>query len=207
MWATTLVYVPVLTDLHAVARKLHPLRWSLRSRRAAGRVGENRLLVGAIQRLADTVSGLRGAGAGRRRGLLPLHNRRTALVKFTAGIDPYPVLTSYLGILLAGAMFLSLGLRRLQLGEESARRVDALTAAGAVLRASGSAAVVVRSGHGRLRSRVLPRRAGTLPTRLHPRHHRHTPLVMYVSITLCCLFLTVARWSAKIAVMSCFVVL
>src|SRR6516162_5788562 len=29
---------------------------------------------------------------------------------FSAGIDPYPVLSSYLGLMLAGAMFLSLGL-------------------------------------------------------------------------------------------------
>jgi len=37
-------------------------------------------------------------------------DRDQKLVLFTAGFDPYPVLTSYVGVLTAGAMFLAIGL-------------------------------------------------------------------------------------------------
>ena len=55
--------------------------------------------------------GMLGTAAGRRGRLLATPRKTPEhLVLITAGIDPRPVLTSYLGVVLAGAMFLALGL-------------------------------------------------------------------------------------------------
>src|SRR5262249_45915835 len=110
LWVTTLVYVPVLADLHA--------QWELGITPFSVA-----LLVGiALVVLAKVgfwfeappffvlLPGLLGIALAAAGGYLHYTRDAEQLVRVTANIDPRPVLTSYLGIVLAGAMFLSLGL-------------------------------------------------------------------------------------------------
>ena len=128
-----------------------------------------------------------------------LHYTRDAeqVVKLSAGIDPRPVLTSYLGIVLAGAMFLALGLLVSSWVKSQlvAWMLSLLLGLVFVLPAalrwqfeSGSALYpfiyyVSVPEHFR---RDFTR--GVIDTR---------PLVLYISVTLCCLFLTVRSLEAR----------
>jgi ABC-type transport system involved in multi-copper enzyme maturation permease subunit len=110
MWSATLFYLPVLIDLHA--------EWTgaFTFYAAVLVVG---LIILVIAKLGFWfelngwlvlllgVIGLALAVAG---GYLHYTKDANQLVKLTANIDPRPVLTSYLGVVLAGGMFLALGL-------------------------------------------------------------------------------------------------
>ncbi|WP_020475072.1 ABC transporter permease [Zavarzinella formosa] len=110
MWMPTAVYLPVVMDLK--------VDWNLSAWTpysvpfVAGLVlaalGLAMMPIGWISRGALLfIAGALIATAG---GYFHYRHDANHLASFTAGIDPYPVLTSYIGILLAGAMFLALGL-------------------------------------------------------------------------------------------------
>ena len=196
LWATTLVYVPVLADLHA--------DWQGNFSFYAG------LLVGGLVLLAVAklgfwfelngwlvlglgILGVALAAAG---GYLHMGEERH-LMHITAGTDPRPVVTSYLGVVLAGAMFLAVGLLVSSWVKSQlvAWMLSLLIGLGFVLPAmlrwqfdAGSAVYplvyyVSVPEHFR---RDFTR--GVVDTR---------PLVLYVTVTLCCLFLTVRSLEAR----------
>src|SRR5437870_3833854 len=118
LWVPTLAYLPVLLDLHRERAAFHPV-WTIYSMLMLGGLagvvlGLIFLLIpfdsrGRILGLLVLVAGALCAGVG---GWLHYHRETEHLVQWhvTAGIDPMPVVSSYLGIFLAGAMFLALGL-------------------------------------------------------------------------------------------------
>ncbi len=141
--------------------------------------------------------GLAGRGGDGRGRLLPLQAGPEQIVKLTAGIDPNPVFTSYLGILLAGAMFLSLGLLVSSWVRVNSSRGCCRSCWGcafvlpAVLRwwfdpGTVGDSVAYYLGVPEHFRRGFPR--GVIDTR---------PLVLYASVTLCCLFLTVRSLQAR----------
>jgi len=110
LWLPTLVYLPVLLDLHAV--------WS-----PAFTVASIAMLAGiAIALVALLLAGfgcsgglaalllVLGLGAAIGGGWIHFTKDAPHILEMTAGIDPYPALTSYIGVILAGAMFLAMGL-------------------------------------------------------------------------------------------------
>jgi ABC-type transport system involved in multi-copper enzyme maturation permease subunit len=115
LWVPTFAYLPVLLDLHRPV--VHPDAWTPWSIALAAGLGAVVLAgLSALPRLgtpARTIGlvlllgGLAAAGAGFYGHYTydPVH-----LVEVPAGIDPMPVVASYLGLALAGAMFLALGM-------------------------------------------------------------------------------------------------
>jgi ABC-type Na+ efflux pump permease subunit len=110
MWATTLLYLPVLIDLHA--------EWQGNFTFFAAMMIVG-LIILTIAKLGFwfelngwLVLALGALGLALAVGGGYWHYTKDAqqLVKLTANIDPWPVLTSYLGVVLAGGMFLALGL-------------------------------------------------------------------------------------------------
>jgi ABC-type transport system involved in multi-copper enzyme maturation permease subunit len=114
LWLPTVVYLPVLIDLQ---RPVFHEVWTPFSILFVGGLAAMLLaLLSALLRLGTGLrlfgmllflSGLACAIAG---GVL--HNRydRPLLVELPCGIDPRPVFSTYLGVALAGAMLLALGL-------------------------------------------------------------------------------------------------
>ena len=114
LWLPTLAYLPVLLDLKLVAWQPVWTPWSIT------------LLAGLACILLSLLSLFLPFGSGGRFFALVLllvglgatgfgawaheHWDTEHLVTITAGIDPWPVLSSYLGLMLAGAMFLALGM-------------------------------------------------------------------------------------------------
>lgn len=196
LWATTLVYVPILADLHA--------EWQGNvTFYAAMLVGGLVLLaIGKIGFFFELNGwlviglGLLGTALAVVGGYLHAGEERH-LVHITAGIDPRPVVTSYLGVVLAGAMFLALGLLVSSWVKSQlvAWMLSLLIGLGFVLPAmlrwqfdAGSAVYplvyyVSVPEHFR---RDFTR--GVIDSR---------PLVLYVTVTLCCLFLTVRSLEAR----------
>jgi ABC-2 type transport system permease protein len=197
LWLLTLVYLPVLLDLHATWKS------SFTPFSIAAISGIALLLLAAFTLCLGTngwltlVLGLIGAiatGVG-----CYFHYTQDAekLVWITAGIDPAPVYTSYLGIILAGAMFLALGLFVSSLVKSQLVAWMLALLLGLVF--------------------VLPAllrwwfENGTLGYSLVyfvsvPEHFRRTftrgqldtqPLVLYVTVTLFCLFMTVRSLEAR----------
>jgi ABC-2 type transport system permease protein len=115
LWVPTFAYLPILLDLRRPV--VHPQAWTpwsitlvaglgavvLAGLSALPRLGRGARLVGLLLLLA----GLAAAATGfyGHYSYDPEH-----LVDVPAGIDPMPVVTSYLGLCLAGAMFLALGM-------------------------------------------------------------------------------------------------
>jgi ABC-type transport system involved in multi-copper enzyme maturation permease subunit len=197
LWATTLIYVPVLIDLHAewqgnftfyAAVLIAGILFIVISKLGFWFElnGWLVLLLGALGLALAIVGGY-------------LHYTRDAeqLVKLTANIDPRPVVTSYLGVVLAGAMFLALGLLVSSWVKSQlvAWMLSLLLGLGFVLPAL-------------LRWKFDPGSA-IYPLVYYvsvPEHFRRDftrgvidtrPLVLYVSVTLCCLFLTVRSLEAR----------
>jgi ABC-2 type transport system permease protein len=114
LWVPTLVYLPVLLNLDWPV--VHPA-WTVWSVTMLGGVAV--LLLGLVSLLPSLGTGARllsllalvaggvAAGVG---AWLHYHRDPQHLLEIPARIDPMPVLTSYLGLFLAGAMFLALGL-------------------------------------------------------------------------------------------------
>ncbi len=197
LWATTLVYVPVLADLH--------FEWqgNFTPYTAMLLVGVALVVLALIGFWFELngwlvlllgVLGLALAGTG---GYLHATKDAEHLVHITANIDPRPVVASYLGVVLAGAMFLALGLLVSSWVKSQlvAWMLSLLLGLMFVLPAllrwqfdTGSAVyplVYYISVPEHFR-RDFTR--GVIDTR---------PLVLYVTVTLCCLFLTVRSLEAR----------
>jgi ABC-type transport system involved in multi-copper enzyme maturation permease subunit len=110
LWSLTLVYLPVLLDLHATWKEAFT-PFSIAALAGIGLLllaiftlilNTNGLLTAALILIGTTATAVGCA----------LHYTKDSehLLSIVAGIDPAPVLTSYLGIVLAGAMFLAIGL-------------------------------------------------------------------------------------------------
>ena len=110
MWLPTLLYIPMLTDLHAT--------WD-----ENGLTSHCGRFLGGLGLVAIGLLMMPAGWVGRGFSLVILgtavavifgyehYTKDTAqFVRFSTGIDPWPVLTSYIGVLAAGSMFLALGL-------------------------------------------------------------------------------------------------
>ncbi len=197
LWLPTLVYIPVLADLHATWK---PAFTPYSIAMLAGIVlivcGKLAFFLNANGWFVFVPGfvGLALAGVG---GYLHYTQDTEHILTLTAGIDPAPVLTSYLGIVLAGAMFLSLGLfvSSLVKSQLVAWMISLLLGLVFVLPAFlrwwvescsvGSAVVYFVSVPEHFRQTFT---RGQLDTR---------PLVLYVSVTLFCLFLTVRSLESR----------
>jgi ABC-2 type transport system permease protein len=191
LWLPTLVYVPVLADLHA--------EW-----KAAFTPYSVGMLVGLVLLVVGKVAfflaapwfvtlglGLIGAVTAGVCGFLHYAKDSEHLLTLTAGIDPAAVWTSYLGVLMAGAMFLALGLfvSSLVKSQLVAWMMSLLLGLAFVLPAFfrwwfepgtvGYEVVYFVSVPEHFRQTFT---RGQLDTR---------PLVLYATVTLLCLFLTV----------------
>jgi ABC-2 type transport system permease protein len=110
MWLPTLVYLPILMDLSPT--------WNLgawTAYSAAFAAGLGIVLIGALLMPAGFVGrgfliAVAGALVAAIGGYLHYTKDAVHLVSLTAGIDPWPVLTTYIGVIAAGVMFLALGL-------------------------------------------------------------------------------------------------
>jgi ABC-2 type transport system permease protein len=197
LWLPTLVYVPVLADLHAAWRP------AFTAYSVAMLVGLFLIVVAKVSFFLDAsfvltfllgVVGLVAAVGG---GYLHCTQDTEHVLTVTAGIDPAPVWTSYLGVLMAGAMFLALGLFVSSLVKSQLVAWMASLLLGLCF--------------------VLPAFArwwfepGTLGYEVIyfisvPEHFRQTftrgqidtrPIVLYATVTLFCLFLTVRSLEAR----------
>lgn len=115
LWLPTLVYLPVLLDLRAPVWNLNAFTpWAVILLAGLGvlliTVVMFLLQLGTTARIVSLVLLLLGGvavGVGVY-GHYWLDGEQ--VLRITAGIDPMPVLSSYLGVFLAGAMFLALGI-------------------------------------------------------------------------------------------------
>jgi ABC-type transport system involved in multi-copper enzyme maturation permease subunit len=114
LWLPTLAYLPVLLDLHEPVVKPVWTLYSLLLLGGLGGVVSSLLLallpLGTAGRFIGLVLLLSGALAAGLGGWAHYHLDAEHLLEVPAGIDPMPVFSSYLGLFLAGAMFLALGL-------------------------------------------------------------------------------------------------
>jgi ABC-type transport system involved in multi-copper enzyme maturation permease subunit len=197
LWLPTLVYVVVLADVQAQWNLVVSVYSVLLLVGLVGLlVAGPLLLVGANAQVWGPVGllSLVGVAVG---GYLHTTQDPQQLVVLTFGIDPAPVWTSYLGIVLAGAMFLALGLFVSSLVKSQlvawmlALLLGLVFVLPAFLRwwfdtgSLGYALVYFLSVPEHFR-RTFTR--GQLDTR---------PLVLYVSLTLFFLFLTVRSLEAR----------
>ncbi len=197
LWLPTLIYIPVLADLHAKWEPAFTV-WSILML-----VGIPLIVASKIAFLRDGpgwlvysvgLVGLAATGVG---GYLHYTTDPEHILTLTAGIDPAPIWTSYLGIVLAGAMFLSLGLFVSSLVKSQLEAWMMSLLLGLIFVLPGLLRWVLEPGsvgyelmyfisvpeHFR---RTFTR--GQLDTR---------PLVLYVTVTLFCLFLTVRSLEAR----------
>ncbi|MBP3957622.1 ABC transporter permease [Gemmata sp. G18] len=197
LWATTLVYVPVLADLRA------EWQWNFTLYSVMLLVGVFLLVSAKLGFWFESngwlvlLFGLLGLGLAGAGGYLHATKDARHLVHVTANIDPMPVLTSYLGVVLAGAMFLALGLLVSSWVKSQlvAWMLSLLLGLGFVLPAALRWQVDSGSQWDALLYYVsVPEHfrrdftRGVIDTR---------PLVMYVTATLCCLYLTVRSLEAR----------
>jgi ABC-type transport system involved in multi-copper enzyme maturation permease subunit len=197
LWAATLVYVPVLADLHCEWQGNFTLYSAMLCAGivliALAKLGfwfeSNGWLV-----LLFGVLGFALAVAG---GYLHATKDARHLLHITANIDPRPILTSYLGVILAGAMFLALGLL-------VSSWVKSQLVAWMLSLLLGLCFVLPAA----LRWEFEPGTHGYAFAYYLgvPEHFRRDftrgvidtrPLVLYVTVTLCCLYLTVRSLEAR----------
>ncbi len=115
LWLPTLLYLPILCDLHTPVFQPVWTFYSITLLTGLGCLIAAAVLAlvpaGTPVRVAALVLLLVGAVAAGVGGWGHYHrDGAEVLATIPAGIDPWPVVTSYLGIALAGAMFLALGL-------------------------------------------------------------------------------------------------
>jgi ABC-type transport system involved in multi-copper enzyme maturation permease subunit len=128
LWLPTLVYLPVLCDLRWPEFHDSWSAWSITFLAGLGCMligvplalvpaGTRVRLVSAVLLLVGLIAACLGGWAHFRGFSLPLgfttldvQPADPPLMTITAGIDPWPVVAAYLGLALAGAMFLALGL-------------------------------------------------------------------------------------------------
>ena len=197
LWLLTLVYMPVLLDLHATWKPVFtPHSIALIAGLALVLISALTLFLG-MNGWVSLGLGLLGAIATGVGGYLHYTQDAEHILWLTAGIDPAPVYTSYLGIILAGAMFLALGLFVSSLVKSQlvawmlALLLGLIFVLPALLRwwfengTFGYSLVYFVSVPEHFR-RTFTR--GQLDTR---------PLVLYVSVMLFCLFMTVRSLEAR----------
>jgi ABC-type transport system involved in multi-copper enzyme maturation permease subunit len=126
LWLPTLVYLPILLDLQRPQFQWVDSRFSITILVGLGAIAISLLLalprVGTGMRIFNLILFVSGiatlsiGAVGTYRGLhcdllgLDIPADTMQLMVLNAGIDPWPVLSSYLGLALAGAMFLAIGL-------------------------------------------------------------------------------------------------
>lgn len=114
LWLPTLAYLPVLLDLRVVGFQPVWTVWSILLLAGLGGVVLSLLLLmlpfGTGGRLFACLLLLAGLGAAGFGGWAHANWDAQHLLDVEAGIDPWPVLSSYLGLALAGAMFLAIGM-------------------------------------------------------------------------------------------------
>ena len=204
LWVPTLAYLPLLLDLRVQSAQLVVTPYSILF--AAGLAAVLLGLVLLLPRLGGTMrvvslvlvaAGAAVAAVGGR-----LHHLRDAehLIDLSAGLDPAPVLTLYAGMALAGAMFLALGLLISSLVRDQLVAALISLALSLVFIGAGFWRPDLDSGGPFARlvyffSVPLHFRQGFTRGLLDTR-----PLVLYASVALFCLFLTVRslerrRWA------------
>jgi ABC-type transport system involved in multi-copper enzyme maturation permease subunit len=114
LWVPTLAYLPVLLDLQPPT--FQPV-WTFSSLLLLGGLGATVLAVvsallplGTGLRFASLLLFLAGVAAAVIGGWRHYHFDAHHVMELSSGMDPMPVISSYLGLFLAGAMFLALGL-------------------------------------------------------------------------------------------------
>jgi ABC-type transport system involved in multi-copper enzyme maturation permease subunit len=114
LWVPTLFYLPVLVDLHWPV--VQPL-WTVYSLLLLGGLAGILLAfilvlvpLGTMGRIFSILLLVAGIGCTAVGGWGHYTKDPQQLLYLSAGIDPMPVLSSYLGLFLAGAMFLAIGL-------------------------------------------------------------------------------------------------
>src|SRR5262245_9271932 len=110
MWLPTILYLPTLMDLKATwdLTAWTPFAYVLAAGLAIVVLGVLMMPCGFVGRgFLVALVGVAIAAVG---GYLHCKSDTQHVVTLTAGIDPWPVLTSYIGVVAAGVMFLSLGL-------------------------------------------------------------------------------------------------
>jgi len=202
MWLPTLLYLPALLDVRKESIHFHPAfdlyGIMLLAGIALAVVGASLLLprVGTTARLVSLgllVAGIALAVTG---GILHYRQPPPHLLDAPALIDPAPALTTYLAMFLAGAMFLALGLFVSSLVRDQLVAAIVSMAIGLVFLLA--AFLRPEQDGGTLYQvtyffsvpmhfdRAFTR--GVIDTR---------PLVLYVSVTVFCLFLTVRSLEAR----------
>jgi ABC-type transport system involved in multi-copper enzyme maturation permease subunit len=202
IWLPTLVYLPALLGAEWPVFAPAWTPYSLLFLGGLGALAAGLLLLwprlgtnGRLVSLALIVVGAAAAGAG---GWLHYHRDAEHLIEIPikADLDPAPVLATYLGMFLAGAMFIALGLLVSSLVRD--QMVAAILALALSL-------VFIAAGFWR------PEQDGSLRYQLVyffsvPLHFHETftrgridtrPLILYASTALFCLFLTVRSLESR----------
>jgi ABC-2 type transport system permease protein len=200
VWLPTLVYLPALLGARRpiFAAAFTPYSLLLLGGLGAMLAGLVLLLprLGTTWRLVSLGLIAAGATASVSGGWLHYHRDAVHLLEIPVSLDPAPALATYLGMFLAGAMFLALGLLVSSLVRD--QMVAALLALALGL-------VFIGAGFWR------PEQDGSLGYRLVyffsvPLHFHETftrglidtrPLVLYASTALFCLFLTVRSLESR----------
>jgi ABC-2 type transport system permease protein len=201
LWIPTLVYLPVLLDLKQPQWQPIWTVWSILLLCGLGAVGIALVLsllpLGTMSRLVAlclALVGAVGAGIG---GWYHYHGDSPQLFSVVAGIDPMPVWSTYLGLAVAGAMFLAQGMLVSSL--LSSQIVAALISVllNLVIIVGGLLPLVVNTGS------TLSQILYSFCVPLHISQDfgrglidtRH--LVLYGSVALFCLFLTVRSLESR----------
>ncbi|MFN4261012.1 MAG: ABC-2 transporter permease [Gemmataceae bacterium] len=201
LWLPTLVYLPVLLDLRQPVWHGIWTPYSVMLVAGGGGMAVGLLLLlwplgtkGRLLSLLFIMAGLIAGGVGAWGNYT---RDRVPLVSIQAGIDPMPALSTYLGIALAGGMFLALGL--LVSSWVRSQMVAALIALilSLVFIVAGFCQTMLDSGS------TLYRLVYYFSVPMHFQRDfsrgvvdiRH--LVLYVSVALFCLFLTVRSLESR----------
>jgi ABC-2 type transport system permease protein len=203
LWLPTLAYLPALLGAHAVVVHRAWTDYSLTMVSGLGAVIVGLLLLwfrlGTSARLISLLLLFGGATAALVGGWLHYHIDAKHLLEIPVGLDPYPVLATYLGMFLAGAMFLALGLLVSSLVRDQMVAALIALALGLVFIVAGF--WQPEQDGGPLYQVVY---FFSVPLHFDRAFTRGVidlrPLVLYVTTTLFCLFLTVRslerrRWS------------
>jgi ABC-type transport system involved in multi-copper enzyme maturation permease subunit len=200
LWLPTLAYLPALQGASVPVFKQVWTPWSITLLAGLGAILLGVLLLwprlGTFWRLVSLMLIVAGAAATAVGAFMHYTRDTTHLLEIPVLIDPYPALVTYLGMFLAGAMFLALGLLI------SSRVRDQMVAA---LIALALGLLFIVAGFWR------PEQDGGLLYQLVyffsvPLHFDRAftrgvidtrPLVLYASITLFCLFLTVRSLESR----------
>jgi ABC-type transport system involved in multi-copper enzyme maturation permease subunit len=200
LWLPTLVYLPALMGAQRPVWENAWTPWSILLLAGLGAVVLGLVLLaprlGTSWRLASVLLVMGGGAAAGVGGWFHYHKDAVHLLEISVLLEPYPVLSTYLGMFLAGAMFLALGLLI------SSRVRNQMVAA---ILALAVGLVFIAAGFWRPEqdSGLLDRTVYFFSVPLHfdrafTRGLVDTrPLVLYGSVALFCLFLTVRSLESR----------